>query len=174
MRRLLAPLLFVVLAAPASAVAARGTSTVSPWIALDLQQISSHSVNPPRAARGLALVSVAMFRAERAASARNDRAAIAGAAETVLIYLFPDRTELHEVYDISRSLTADQKRIADFWADGAGTITPPGHWNNIAAALVRSRRLSTPRAARLFAALNTAQADAFICAWDAKYSYWSL
>jgi len=248
---------------------ARGTSTVSPWIALELELISSHTVNPPRAARGLALVSVAMFRAERAAPPRNDRAAIAGAASTVLLYLFPDQTdrlrtlarpaarghpaaralgeriggkvvrralddrssnvwggqipvgpdfwvptppafqapleplagtwrpwnlvsglalrppapprpgtarfqaELREVYDVSRSLTAEQRRIAQFWADGAGTVTPPGHWNEIALGLVRSRRLSTRATARLYATLNTAQADAFICAWDAKYSYWS-
>src|SRR4051794_38273905 len=28
--------------------------------------------------------------------------------------------------------TDDQTRIAQFWADGAGTETPPGHWNHIA------------------------------------------
>jgi hypothetical protein len=28
--------------------------------------------------------------------------------------------------------TADQTQIALFWADGAGTHTPPGHWNKIA------------------------------------------
>src|SRR5205814_9900626 len=26
--------------------------------------------------------------------------------------------------------TADQSQIALFWADGAGTETPPGHWNS--------------------------------------------
>src|SRR5206468_12813161 len=28
--------------------------------------------------------------------------------------------------------TQDQSQIATFWADGAGTETPPGHWNSIA------------------------------------------
>jgi membrane-associated phospholipid phosphatase len=82
--------------------------------------------------------------------------------------------EMNEVYAVSQSLTDEQKRIADFWADGAGTVTPPGHWNAIAVDLVEGAGLSTLRTAQLFAALNTAQADAFIACWDAKFTYWSL
>lgn len=81
-------------------------------------------------------------------------------------------TELAEVHVVSQNLTAEQKRIADFWADSPGTVTPPGHWNAIALELVRERGLSTRAAARLFAALNTAQADAFIACWDSKFEYW--
>jgi membrane-associated phospholipid phosphatase len=81
--------------------------------------------------------------------------------------------EVREVYDVSRALTADQKRIADFWADGPGSVTPPGHWNAIALDLIRSHRLSERAAAHLLAALNTAHADAFIACWDEKYTYWS-
>src|SRR5947208_8444680 len=82
--------------------------------------------------------------------------------------------EVREVYDVSRTLTPEQRAIALFWADGPGTFTPPGHWNAIALDLVRAFRLDTDQAARVFAVLNTAQADAFICIWDAKYAYWSL
>jgi membrane-associated phospholipid phosphatase len=82
--------------------------------------------------------------------------------------------ELREVYAVSQTLTARQREIALFWADGAGTFTPPGHWNAIAADLVRAQGLPLRREAQLFATLNTAQADAFICAWLAKYTYWSL
>jgi membrane-associated phospholipid phosphatase len=82
--------------------------------------------------------------------------------------------ETTEVYNVSRDLTAEQKRIADYWADGAGTVTPPGHWNVIAIDLLETAGWSTLRQARLFATLNTAQADAFIACWDAKYTYWSL
>ncbi len=81
---------------------------------------------------------------------------------------------MNEVYDVSQSLTDQQRRIANLWADGAGTVTPPGHWNAIAIDLVSGRGWSTLRSARLFSALNTAQADAFIACWDAKYAYWSL
>jgi hypothetical protein len=82
--------------------------------------------------------------------------------------------ETREVYEVSRNLTDEQKRIADLWADGAGTFTPPGHWNVIAIDLLRDAGWPTVRQARLFATLNTAQADAFIACWDAKYTYWSL
>jgi membrane-associated phospholipid phosphatase len=82
--------------------------------------------------------------------------------------------EMNEVYSVSRTLTEEQKRIADYWADGAGTVTPPGHWNVIALDLLRTAGWPTLRTARLFAALNTAQADAFIFCWDTKYAYWSL
>jgi PAP2 superfamily len=82
--------------------------------------------------------------------------------------------EMLEVYGVSTSLTAEQRRIATFWADGPGTVTPPGHWNQIALDLVRGKNWGILRTARLFAALNTAQADAFIACWDAKFAYWSL
>ena len=82
--------------------------------------------------------------------------------------------EVREVYQVNKKLTPDQKRIADFWADGAGSVTPPGHWNRIALDLVRAASLPTLRASLLFSALNTAQADAFIACWDAKYAYWTM
>src|SRR5262245_20576848 len=248
-----------------------GSSTVSPWIELELSTIASHRLNPPRAARELAHLSAAMYLAARAgAHSRED--AVAGAAATVLTYFHADEAtrvdaaarqladptssafrlgrsignvvvrragqdgadrvgpagsepkgdqfwvptppaqayppleplagtwrtwnlrtgsqfrpgpppaygsadfvrEVNEVYAVSQSLMDEQKRIADFWADGAGTVTPPGHWNAIAVDLLAGARLSTLRAAQLFATLNTAQADAFIACWDAKFTYWSL
>ena len=82
--------------------------------------------------------------------------------------------DLQEVYRVSQTLSPEQRAIALFWADGPGTVTPPGHWNAIALELVRTHALDTTAAARVFAALNTAEADAFICIWDAKYAYWSL
>jgi hypothetical protein len=81
--------------------------------------------------------------------------------------------QLAEVHRTSVGLTPEQRDIALFWADGAGTETPPGHWNRIAIRLVERARLSYRRAARTFALLNTAQADAFIACWDAKFTYWS-
>jgi membrane-associated phospholipid phosphatase len=81
--------------------------------------------------------------------------------------------EVREVYSVSRTLSAEQKRIADYWADGAGTVTPAGHWNRIALDLVGAAGWPTRRASLLFSVLNTAQADAFIACWDAKYAYWT-
>jgi hypothetical protein len=34
----------------------------------------------------------------------------------------------------------EQTEIALFWADGAGTATPPGHWNIIAHDVATTRR----------------------------------
>jgi hypothetical protein len=243
-------------------------SAVEPWIRFELAAIASNRLNPPRASRALALVSRAMF--EAAEAGRRDRdSAVAGAASTMLAYLFPAEAgqsrdlarpaelrggfavgvavarrliaraesdgssavwtgtppagpgfwvptppafvfppleplagtwrtwnlrsgsqvrpapppafgslqfleELQEVYAVSRSLTPEQVAVASFWADGVGTATPAGHWNAIALELLDEVGFGTRRTAWLFAALNTAQADAFIACWDSKFTYWSL
>src|SRR4051812_12378216 len=56
----------------------------------------------------------------------------------------------------SKARSAEQTEIALFWADGEGTVTPPGHWNRIAQGVSRDRRLSLEENARLFALLNVA------------------
>jgi hypothetical protein len=81
--------------------------------------------------------------------------------------------DLQEVVDVQRHLTAEERRIALFWADGHGSVTPPGHWNQIALELAARDHLDSGRATVLFAYLNMALADAFIAAWDAKYCYWT-
>jgi len=70
---------------------------------------------------------------------------------------------------VSATRTAEQTQIAYFWADGAGTATPPGHWNLIAQGVSSQQGLSLADNARLFALLNIATADAAIIAWDAKF-----
>ena len=82
-------------------------------------------------------------------------------------------TEAQEVLDTTRKLTDEQKKIAQYWAGGAGTPLPPGIWNQILLDTVREERLSTPRIARDFALLNVAQSDAGNAAWDCKYQFWS-
>ena len=82
-------------------------------------------------------------------------------------------TEAREVLETRRNLTDQQKKVAQYWAGGAGTPLPPGIWNQILLDTVREQRLSTPRIARDFALLNVAQADAGNAAWDCKYMFWS-
>ena len=83
--------------------------------------------------------------------------------------------DYNEVKELGAALgstrTADQTQIALFWADGAGTETPPGHWNSIAQIIAAGQGNTLEENARLFALLNIAMADAAICAWDAKYTY---
>ena len=71
----------------------------------------------------------------------------------------------------STTRTADQTQVARFWADGAGTATPPGHWNEVAQDVAREQGNSVAENARLFALLDIAEADAGIACWDAKYEY---
>ena len=71
----------------------------------------------------------------------------------------------------SATRTADQTEVAHFWADGDGTVTPPGHWNRIAQSVAAARGNTPAQNARLFALLNLALADAGIVAWDCKYHY---
>ena len=63
-----------------------------------------------------------------------------------------------------------QTEIALFWADGAGTETPSGHWNSIAQIVAATHGNTLEENAWLFALFNFAMADAAICAWDAKYT----
>lgn len=76
-----------------------------------------------------------------------------------------------ELQEIADNLTTDQRKIANFWADGLGTYTPPGHWNRFAADLIVKYKENPLRSARTFAYMNMAIMDAGISCWDAKYYY---
>lgn len=67
--------------------------------------------------------------------------------------------------------TPYQTETAVFWSDFSYTVTPPGHWFEIAAAISRDRKLVLTENSRLFALLSIAQADAAIVAWEAKYRF---
>ena len=68
----------------------------------------------------------------------------------------------------STERSSDQTELAQFWADGPGSYTPPGHWNQIATELAAAEGLSGTATARLVAELNAALADAATTARDAK------
>jgi hypothetical protein len=81
---------------------------------------------------------------------------------------------LAEVRWLSDSRTPAQLEIARFWADGPGTVTPPGHWNQIASELITRYGLTERRATAVLALMNKAVMDAGISCWDAKYTYWLI
>ena len=70
----------------------------------------------------------------------------------------------------STTRTDEQTKIARFWADGAGTYMPPGHWNQIANIAAQSVGNSVAENARLLGRLDAALADAAIVAWDVKFT----
>lgn len=78
---------------------------------------------------------------------------------------------LAELKKYSKSLTKEQTAIANFWADGPGSSTPPGHWNNIALDLMESEKISFSKKLEILAYLNTAMMDAAVCCWQTKYYY---
>lgn len=83
-----------------------------------------------------------------------------------------DFNEVKELGDVnSATRTTEQTAIANFWADGAGTYTPPGHWIQIAITIVNDQGNTLEQNARVFALLGITLADAAICAWDNKYAY---
>jgi PAP2 superfamily len=81
--------------------------------------------------------------------------------------------EVAQVRQTVEHLTREQRAIAQKWNDGAGTYTPPGHWNDIAADHIRDARFSEVRAARAFALLNMSMHDASVACWEAKYKYFN-
>ena len=83
------------------------------------------------------------------------------------------KDEVEEVYQYAKNPTREQIKVAQFWADGVGTYTPPGHWNAIAAEDFVKMNFSEVRWARNLALLNTAMMDAAISCWDAKYLYFN-
>ena len=83
------------------------------------------------------------------------------------------KDEVEEIYQITKNLTREQLRIADFWADGIRTYTPPGHWNYIAATDFAQQNFSEARWARNMALLNMSIMDAGVVCWDAKNFYYN-
>jgi hypothetical protein len=69
--------------------------------------------------------------------------------------------------------TRENIRIVQYWADGVGTYTPPGHWNAIAAEDFIKQNYSEVRFARNLALLNMTMMDAAIVCWDIKYHFFN-
>jgi hypothetical protein len=83
------------------------------------------------------------------------------------------KQELEEVYKHVKNPSRENIRIVHFWADGVGTSTPPGHWNDIAANDFISKNYSEVRWARNLALLNMAMMDGAIVCWDTKNFYFN-
>jgi hypothetical protein len=76
-----------------------------------------------------------------------------------------------EVYDTVNGLTAEQRAIALFWADGPGTITPAGHTAAILRRIIWERGVKLDVAVEAYAKIGLAAADAFINCWAVKYRH---
>lgn len=83
----------------------------------------------------------------------------------------PFYKEMKEVYDVTGALTTTQRDIALFWADGGGSITPPGHWISILNQLTDSNEWTLDVSCESYAKLGVAVGEAFISCWRAKFLY---
>jgi hypothetical protein len=81
---------------------------------------------------------------------------------------------LAEVRHISDTRTAEQDRIAKYWAFPAGTFLVAGFWNNEASGLIVQFHQNERKAAHTLALMNMATLDAMIASHDGKYTYWLI
>ncbi len=81
--------------------------------------------------------------------------------------------DLKELQNIQKGQTREQARIANFWADGPGSYTPPGHWHRIAANEALAAKFSEIKMARVLAYIGTALMDAGIGCWETNHYYYS-
>jgi hypothetical protein len=82
--------------------------------------------------------------------------------------------EIDKMTQYSKQLDDFRKTTAEYWEDGPGTVTPPGHWNQFAQWVAGRDANSVDEDARMFFALNNALLDASICAWDGKRNWDSI
>jgi hypothetical protein len=82
--------------------------------------------------------------------------------------------EVDKITQHSKQLDDTRKVMAEYWADGPRSVTPPGHWNLFAQYVSRRDANSIDQDARLYFALNNALLDASIAAWDGKRNWDSV
>jgi membrane-associated phospholipid phosphatase len=81
--------------------------------------------------------------------------------------------ELQAVQDAVARRTEEEAAVVMEWSGGPGTATPAGLWIEIARDLIVRDGLDSLDAAAALALTSVAMADAFICCWDAKHTYWT-
>jgi hypothetical protein len=82
--------------------------------------------------------------------------------------------QARQVLGDSAELGDETKTIAEYWADGPGSETPPGHWCLLAQYVAERDGHGLGQDVVLFFALTGALFDAGISAWDAKRAYDSV
>jgi hypothetical protein len=86
--------------------------------------------------------------------------------------LFPSdsqyESEMKETQEITQNLTNEQKVVAEFWAGGPGTVTPPGMWVVFLDIYLRSNCISLLTEIKSYSILCTGLYQSSICAWRLK------
>ena len=86
--------------------------------------------------------------------------------------LFPSssqyESEMKDVVTITSNLTDEQKMIAEFWAGGPGTVTPPGMWLVFMDIVIRSNSIKLANEIKNYTVLCSGLYESSICAWRLK------
>ncbi len=85
----------------------------------------------------------------------------------------PYFSEALEVFSISRSLSSEERWIAEFWSDDIPgfTITPTGRWISIANQAIEKSSSPFPEVMETYLKTAMALCDAAVLCWDNKYKY---
>ena len=78
------------------------------------------------------------------------------------------------VIDRSAALTEFEKLNTEYWADGPGSVNPPGHWMAFADYISNRDNNSLDMDIKLFFLVANTVFDAGIACWDTKRSYESI
>jgi hypothetical protein len=76
--------------------------------------------------------------------------------------------EMKEVAEIAASLTPEQKIVAEYWAGGPGTVTPPGMWMVFLDVVIRSNGLTLLEEIKNYTVVAAGLYQASITAWRLK------
>jgi hypothetical protein len=92
--------------------------------------------------------------------------------------------EAYQVYEAVKNPAPGDSAIAWYWDDNPNTSitnghityfqqknSPPGHWLSIACSVAKKEKFDAIKTAALISKTAIAIADAFISAWEAKYTY---
>ncbi|MBA2351716.1 MAG: vanadium-dependent haloperoxidase [Burkholderiales bacterium] len=88
--------------------------------------------------------------------------------------MFPSqeyRKQVRQIIDYSAKLTDEHKAIAEYWADGPASETPPGHWGLFAQFVSARDSHNIDQDTKMFFALHNAIFDAGIVSWHLKRNY---
>ncbi len=78
---------------------------------------------------------------------------------------------LKDTIALQAGLDDRAKASAEYWEDGPGTETPPGHWNRLAQEISNRDKHTLDDDVKMFFALNAAQFDVSVAVWEAKRTY---
>lgn len=80
-------------------------------------------------------------------------------------------TEIQEIINITAGLDDREKMIAEYWANGPGSVLPPGHWHLFAQYVSRRDNHTLEEDVKLFFILSNAMLDSSIACWDTKIAF---